>query len=207
MSATIRPAAGTRLAGGAALLALASAAAAPGPALAQRPTPPPEEMVEVVQAVERLDATRSRLAGTFAESGVTADRETFRTVCGPVGRQAARVAEERGWRVEQLSEKFRNPAHRPDPEAAGVLREMKSDTALAAVWRKSRLEGRRGWRYFRRIVVESSCLACHGAEEERPAFVKRGYPDDRAHGFRPGDLRGAYAVFVPAEGGRSPAGP
>ncbi|MFO8099786.1 MAG: hypothetical protein R6T83_09240 [Salinibacter sp.] len=37
---------------------------------------------------------------------------------------------------------------------------------------------------------------------ERPDFVKEGYPDDRAYGFEPGDLRGIYAVFVPDPSGQ-----
>lgn len=57
-----------------------------------------------------------------------------------------------------------------------------------------------------RITVDRACLACHGAKEERPAFVKENYPGDRAYGFEVGDLRGAYSVFVPldvpGEGGR-----
>lgn len=37
---------------------------------------------------------------------------------------------------------------------------------------------------------------CSG-KERRPDFVKKGYPDDRAYDFEPGDLRGIYSVFVP----------
>ena len=31
--------------------------------------------------------------------------------------------------------------------------------------------------------------------------MKEGYPEDRAHGFEVGDLRGVYSVFVPEDGG------
>jgi hypothetical protein len=50
--------------------------------------------------------------------------------------------------------------------------------------------------------VESSCLACHGARDARPAFVKESYPQDKAFAFKAGDLRGAYSVFLPS---RAPA--
>lgn len=196
MRATIGPARGTARTATLTAIAALAAGAFDAPAAAQAPTPETGEMTEVVRAVEGLDAMRSRLARTFTEGGAAADRETFQAVCAPVGRRARRVADEQGWRLQQLSEKFRNPAHRPDPEARSVLRRMEADSSLTAVWRRSRVEGRRGWRYFRRIVVEPSCLACHGAEEDRPDFVKRSYPRDRAHGFRPGDLRGVYSVFV-----------
>ena len=60
-------------------------------------------------------------------------------------------------------------------------------------------EGQPGFRYYRRIIVEGSCLACHGARESRPQFVKDGYPDDRAYNFEAGDLRGVYSVFIADE--------
>lgn len=176
-----------------------AAGAARAPAGAQEPLPPADRATAVVRAVEAIDEMRSSLARTFSEGGAEADRETFRAVCRPVGRRARRVAGEHGWQFEQLSRNHRVPAHAPDPEAEAVLRRMEEDTGLSGVWRRTRLEGRSGWRYFRRIVVEPACLACHGAKEERPAFVRRSYPEDRAYGFEVGDLRGAYAVFVPAD--------
>lgn len=39
-----------------------------------------------------------------------------------------------------------------------------------------------------------------------PEFVQRTYPRDRAHGFAPGDLRGVYAVFVPADSAKREPG-
>lgn len=160
--------------------------------------PDAEELARVVERVERLDAMRSGLAGTFGARGEEPDRETFQRVCRPVGMEAKRIAEANGWRVAQLAAKFRNPAHRPDPEARRVLDRMEDDRDLRGLWKRSVVEGEEGWRYFRRIVVEPACLACHGAEEERPTFVKEAYPRDRAFGFRVGDLRGLYSVFVPA---------
>lgn len=179
--------------------ALAAGAAGAPAAVAQEPLPPADRTAAVVRAVEAIDGMRSSLARTFSEGGAEADRETFRAVCQPVGQRARRVAGEHGWRFEQLSRNHRAPDHAPDPEAEAVLHRMEEDTGLSGVWRRTRLEGRPGWRYFRRIVVEPACLACHGAKEERPAFVRKGYPEDRAYGFEVGDLRGAYAVFVPAD--------
>ena len=50
---------------------------------------------------------------------------------------------------------------------------------------------------YRRIDVQPSCMACHGARASRPAFVKKNYPDDKAFDFKPGDLRGMYAMHLP----------
>jgi hypothetical protein len=35
-----------------------------------------------------------------------------------------------------------------------------------------------GTRYLPRITVEAACLACHGPQDKRPAFVKQGDPND-----------------------------
>lgn len=180
----------------AAAASLAAAAAGASGAPAQE-RPDLEGLDEAVEAVEGLDAMRSKLAETFSRGDVEADRETFRRVCRPVGKEARAIASRNGWTVQQLSEKYRNPAHEPDAEAAAVLRRMADDDHLAAVVRRTSLDGVEGTRYFRRITVEPACLACHGARDERPEFVREGYPRDRAYGFEPGDLRGAYAVFVP----------
>lgn len=200
--------AGSAGAAGAALVA-GVLAAVPGPGLdalaAQEGEPRPRhEMARVVDAVENLDDLRSSLATTFAEGGAEADRETFRRVCRPVGETARRMAVENGWVVAQLSRKYRNPAHAPDAAAERVLQQMEEDGDLVALWTRATVEDTPGSRYLRRITVEPACLACHGERERLPAFVKEGYPRDRAYGFDPGDLRGVYSVFVPdaAEGRR-----
>lgn len=189
---------------------LAAAVAVTSGAAAQQERPDLDGLEEAVEAVEGLDAMRSGLAETFSRGDVEADRETFRQVCRPVGKEARTIASRNGWTVQQLSEKHRNPAHEPDAEAAGVLRRMDADDDLTAVVRRTTLDGVEGTRYFRRITVEPACLACHGARDERPEFVREDYPQDRAYGFEPGDLRGAYAVFVPdslREGGGGDGSP
>lgn len=49
---------------------------------------------------------------------------------------------------------------------------------------------------YRRINVETGCLACHGRRDSRPGFVKANDPDDKAFDFKPGDQRGMYAVYL-----------
>jgi hypothetical protein len=156
--------------------------------------PDAQVLAKVVREIEGLDAMRSALAGSFSGEP---DLSTFAQVCRPVGAQAMRLAEENGWVVAQLAEKYRNPGHRLDSEAEHAYRLLAEDPGLMGIWVRAELEGRSGYRYFRRIVVEATCLACHGAKEDRPQFVKDGYPEDRAYDFAMGDLRGLYSVFVP----------
>ncbi len=160
------------------------------------PPPPDSIRVPVVRAVESIDAMRSGLATTFDPSQEVT-RETFARVCKPVGRRAAATARDSGWVVQQLARKHRNPAHGLDSLAAVAHDVFATDRDTASIWRRTMMQGQPGWRYFQRITVEPSCLACHGPKDQRPSFVVDGYPDDRAYGFQAGDLRGLYAVFVP----------
>ncbi|PEN13803.1 hypothetical protein CRI94_06970 [Longibacter salinarum] len=157
--------------------------------------PPDSIRTSVVTAVRGIDQMRSQLATTFDPDNVTA--ETFERVCKPVGRRAKSVAQDSGWVVQQLAEKYRNPAHTLDSIAAQAHSRFESNPQETSFWRRTTLNGTEGWRYFHRITVEPSCLACHGPKESRPDFIKAGYPDDKAYDFDSGDLRGLYAVFVP----------
>ena len=162
--------------------------------------PAQDDLGRVVQEIEQLDAMRSALARSFGEQGVPATWQTFQQVCRPVGMRAQQLARENGWTVQQLAQKNRNPNNGLDPEAARVYGLMLEDADLMGTWVRTARDGNRGSRYFRRIVVEEACLACHGARDSRPDFVKQGYPSDKAFDFEVGDLRGVYSVFIPDGG-------
>jgi len=152
-----------------------------------------EELAKVVEEVEALNSMRSALAASITGD---ADQSTFAQVCKPVGARVKTLMEENGWKVAQLAEKYRNPNNKLDWEAKLAYKMMEDSPELMGFWKQTEMDGEKGVRYFRRIVVESSCLACHGKKADRPEFMKEGYPDDRAYGFKEGELRGIYSVFV-----------
>lgn len=160
--------------------------------------PNPAELAKAVQEIENLDAMRSGLASTLEGSTEEPTGQTFKEVCKPVGMRAMELSRENGWQVKQIAEKYRNPAHAPDNlHARMALAKFEQDPELMGFWEPETLDGERGIRYYRRINVEASCLACHGAKGSRPQFVKEKYPQDLAYDFKVGDLRGMYAVFIP----------
>ena len=164
---------------------------------AQTDRPHPDTLAKAVQAIEKLDTLRSGLAGSFEGKGVPADKSTFKEVCKPVGMQAKQMAQNNGWKVIQMAAKFRNPKHQLDAEGQQSYDRLGTNPALMGLWTRTDMNGEMGTRYFRRITVESACLACHGSKAKRPAFIQKGYPDDRAYDFQIGDLRGIYSVFIP----------
>lgn len=155
-----------------------------------------DDLARAVAEVERLDAMRGTLAAN-AGALVNPDRGTFQAVCGPVGEAAKRLGEANGWTVEQLAEKYRNPVNSADKEAARFIHLLASDRGLQGMWVRTEMNGKRGMRYIRRIEVKESCMPCHGTRDSRPAFIKDGYPRDRAYNYAVGDIRGVYSVFIP----------
>ncbi len=153
-------------------------------------------LARAVDEIERLDALRSSLARGLSQVD-TITEATFNQVCRPVGQQARAIGKKYGWEVRQVAVQYRNPAHRPDSEARRIFVLFEQDSTLHNLTIRTHHDGMAGYRYFRRITVEPGCLACHGAKEARPAFIKERYPEDRAYGFRPGNLRGLYSVFIP----------
>jgi hypothetical protein len=158
----------------------------------------PEQLAKAVQEIENLDAMRSRLASTLKDSTTEATIETFKEVCKPVGMKAKQLSQENNWQVKQIAKKYRNPDHAPDNlHAVMALAKFEHNPELMGFWASETINGQAGTRYYRRINVEPSCLACHGNKNTRPQFVKDKYPQDMAFDFHVGDLRGMYSVFIP----------
>jgi len=158
----------------------------------------PGELAKAVQEIENLDGLRSGLASTLEGQTEAPTGQTFKEVCKPVGMQAKKLSKENGWKIKQIANKYRNPAHAPDNlHSTMALAKFEQNPELMGFWEPETLDGQPGIRYYRRINVEASCLGCHGAKESRPEFVKNKYPQDLAFDFKEGDLRGMYAVFIP----------
>ena len=167
------------------------------PSLAKAETDP-TQLAKAVQEIENLDAMRSGLASTLEDSTTEPTIETFKEVCKPVGMRAMQLSKENGWQVKQIATKYRNPAHAPENlHAVMALAKFENEPELMGFWDSETIDGQPGTRYYRRINVESSCLACHGGKNTRPQFVKDKYPQDLAFDFNVGDLRGMYSVFIP----------
>ncbi|MEX1316471.1 MAG: DUF3365 domain-containing protein [Synechococcaceae cyanobacterium] len=172
----------------------------PGPAQAAAGEAPvaPAQLARAVDQMEQLDRMRISLASTLEGSTEQPTLETMREVCMPVGKRAMAIGQENGWTVRQVASKYRNPDHAPaGAQETGVIDLFARHPEITGLWEPATAAQGAGVTYYRRIEVQASCLACHGSKDSRPAFVKEKYADDRAFNFRPGDLRGMYAVFIP----------
>ena len=119
------------------------------------------------------------------------------SICAEVApRVAAELSEETGWSVKRVSLRPRNPGAQPDAWEREQLQAF--DRAVAA-------GGKPGWaaaevggqvRFLAPQRVDGVCLLCHGdaIDADTAAALKRLYPQDRAVGYKPGDVRGAISL-------------
>ena len=209
-----------RLPGHLAVPAIAAAwvlGACAGPAdedVRDRPEEPPPRVAWVPTEVQLAEATRlgqdaATLLATTLVRQLSAKLEgggpeAAITFCSDEALPLTRtVNEELGdLEVRRTSSRLRNPANAPDARDREALAWFESGAARGSL-PPNRLQttGDEAVRYYQPLIVNELCVQCHGPEEELAPSVRRLlqelYPDDRATGYRPGDLRGLIRVIIP----------
>ena len=121
---------------------------------------------------------------------------------------AANSSEKAGWRIARTSLKLRNQNNAPDVWERAVL--MKFDERQATGEDPLKIEfsevtevnGKKAFRYMKAIPTAAKpCLACHGGKikPEVASLLDEHYPGDKARGYKPGDIRGAFTITQPME--------
>ncbi len=106
--------------------------------------------------------------------------------------------------LKRVSEKYRNPANKPDTFEEDALKWLKQQAEAGSVpeYFIQQINGKDGirYRYYQPIRINTPCLACHGpADQMKPelkTLLKERYPNDHATGYQKGDLRGAIRVEI-----------
>ena len=172
------------------------------------------DMAVAGDVVPRVAASRAavkqffgNLKGQLVSAIKAGGPENAIDVCNQSAPQiATEVSEKVGWRVARTSLKLRNPSNAPDDWEESVLREFEARKAAgedpakmeyaAYVPNGKTME----FRYMKAIPTAAKpCLACHAAKV--PAGVEKAlaehYPDDKARGYKAGDIRGAFTITQP----------
>ena len=110
----------------------------------------------------------------------------------------------KGVYIKRVSFKNRNQNNVPDEFEAKVLKEfeqMRKEGTLTSDTEHFEITKENDYqylRYMKPIKISAACLKCHGNEERISAEVKeliaKRYPDDKAVGYKNGDLRGAVSI-------------
>ncbi len=110
-----------------------------------------------------------------------------------------------GWSVGRTSLKYRNPKNAPDSWETAVLEDFEKRKAAGEQLKTMEFyevveqDGKPYFRYMKAIPLSGVCVNCHGPRIKPKLSEKLYslYPDDKARGFLPGDLRGAFTVEQP----------
>lgn len=123
------------------------------------------------------------------------------------GEIAADISQKHGWKVGRTSLKTRNTANAPDAWETKVLndfeaRKAKGEDATKIEYSEVvKQDGKNVFRYMKAIPIPEGapCLACHGEKIDPAAAakLKELYPQDKATGYKQGDLRGAFTITQP----------
>ncbi len=159
------------------------------------------EMTAAAQAAVQdfSDALKSELMAAMQKGGPTAAIGICNTRAMPITRK---VSERHGMSLRRVSLRYRNPANAPTDWQARVLEDFEARRAAGEALSMMTWSGfaptaaGREFRYMQAIPTGELCLQCHGrdiAPEVRDILATL-YPGDRATGFQPGDIRGAFVV-------------
>lgn len=148
------------------------------------------------EAVQALGSTLKNELESAIKSGGPVNALQVCNVRAPV------IAEEISWEqdvlVSRTSLKYRNPGNAPNEWQIRVLEDFEASKAAGADPATLVYSGivNNEYRFMKAIPTAGLCLTCHGAEisPEVTAELTRLYPQDKATGFKEGDLRGAFVV-------------
>ena len=107
------------------------------------------------------------------------------------------------WKVARSSHKLRNPSNGPDAFTRMVIKEFskrqaageKANTLLKA--KITEENGKKVFRMVKAIPTAKVCLKCHGGDNVKPQVVEKIaelYPNDKARGFKEGEMRGVFTL-------------
>jgi hypothetical protein len=107
--------------------------------------------------------------------------------------------------ISRVSDKYRNPDNKPGELDLTVLKAYREQLA-AGDELQPHLEVTANDVIFYSpiLILNPVCLNCHGepgttAEQGNIDFIKTKYPDDRAVGYKIGDLRGVWKIILSLE--------
>lgn len=172
--------------------------------LAQAEDPGPADAARLVTAraaIKGLGETlKEQLVVAIKAGGTVSALGACRTIAPVIAEERSRTY---GVEVGRTALKVRNPANAPDAFERRVLEEFVrrinsgADPASLEHTETVTEGGQTLFRYMKAIPTAAEpCLACHGSnvEPEVKTEILRLYPDDKATGFKAGDLRGAFIV-------------
>lgn len=169
-------------------------------------TVPPHE-VKTSRAVAQKFA--EALHHTLTQSLASGGPANGMTVCHEkAGQIATELTAQTNMMVGRTSLKLRNPNNAPDNWELAVLKQFEARHAAGEPIERLEFfavidddQGQKTFRYMKGITTTAQCLACHGdnLDADVEAKLRALYPEDKARGYKEGELRGAFTLAKPLQ--------
>ena len=155
------------------------------------------------QAEIRITTFNHQLNATLAANIELGGLKRGVSGCDSIAKNMAVQSTTGGWRLSRTSLKVRNPKNAPTPweeyQLTAFAKSYANGKPLSAlkVEKLTSLDAETvKYKYMKGIVAEPVCLNCHGESllPEVVGHLNRDYPNDKAIGYKLGDLMGAFAL-------------
>ncbi len=160
------------------------------------------------QAAEKLTAIfggelKAELTKALGEGGAVKAID----VCRLKAPKISQIFSINGVKIKRVAERYRNLDNRATVEQLQILAQF-ADRATAPeyIGQWIRTDSIETYHFYKPIYTEPFCLNCHGGLQTlAPGVidaVRRNYPNDKATGFKAGELRGMFIVEIDWPEGR-----
>ncbi len=164
---------------------------------------------EIDGYIAEAESVLQRLRGEMMQEMVNAQNlgpEKAIDVCRHLAPEInAKIEDETGWTLRRTGLRVRNPANAAIGDEAALMRSFELRLMAGQppqLLRSARIidqDGRKVFNLVQAVPMLDTCLACHG-ENIDAATAKRIselYPEDKATGYKIGELRGAFSLYKP----------
>jgi hypothetical protein len=160
----------------------------------------------IAESRAAIKAFATQLKGELQEAMKSGGPINAISVCNKSAPAIAKdVSQKYKIHIARTSLKTRNSANKPDVWEKDVLdsfEEWKAEGKPVGSLEYSEIDevdGKPVFRYMKAIPTGKLCLKCHGTDIDPNVITKIDslYPEDKARGFKEGDIRGAFTIIQP----------
>lgn len=106
-----------------------------------------------------------------------------------------------GVKIKRVTLNERNPVNAPSSQERTLLEEWTAKVQKGENIQPRLVQNKKDeYTYYKPLIINNDvCLKCHGTLDEQSPLaktIKETYPNDRATGYKMGDLRGMIAVTI-----------
>lgn len=152
---------------------------------------------------EIAQETQKSLAANLMENMKSAGVEAAIPFCNTMANPLTKEMEDKySAKIKRVSLKNRNANNAPSEQEAEILvkyndllNSAKSLDPIVEIKTNNEVQ------YYAPIIIQEKCLACHGSLEkeltsETDSIIKSLYPNDKATGYKAGELRGIWSITI-----------